>query len=71
MKPIRRTIAFSLLSVMLGAVLGLVGPHKATAQKLPVDCSGRRSECTTIRSCSEWHDHVCYEITTSIWYWYT
>jgi len=70
MKPIRRTIAFSLLSVMLGAVLGLIGPHKATAQKLPVDCSGRKSPCTTVRVCSEWHDHVCYEYQTNHWYWY-
>lgn len=70
MKPSRRTIAFSLLSVMLGAVLSLTGTGQASAQKLPVDCSGRKTDCTSVRTCSEWHDHVCYEYTTSLWYWY-
>jgi hypothetical protein len=70
MKPPRRAIAFSLLSVALGAVLSLAGTSRASAQKLPVDCSGRKSDCTTVRSCTEWHEHVCYEYTANMWYWY-
>ena len=67
----RRTIAASLLAVLLGGMLGLVGPRTAAAEKLPVDCSGRRSDCFSQRVCTQWIDHVCYEITTSKWYWYT
>jgi hypothetical protein len=70
MRPSRRIITFSLVSTLLGAVLGLAAPPKARAQKLPVDCSGRKSSCTTVRVCSEWHDHVCYEFQTNFWYWY-
>ncbi len=70
MKLTRRAIAFSLLSVLLGAIAGLGGPRNAAAQKLPVDCSGRKSDCTTVRTCSEWHEHVCYEYTSNMWYWY-
>lgn len=71
MTPSRRMIATSLLCLLLGAVLALAGPPNAAAEKLPVDCSGRRSECFTQRTCTQWIDHVCYEITTSKWYWYT
>jgi hypothetical protein len=66
----RRTIAASLLAVLIGSILGLAGPRRAAAQKLPVDCSGRRSDCFTQRNCTQWLDHVCYEISTSYWYWY-
>jgi hypothetical protein len=70
MTPSRRTLAFTLLSLMLGAVLGLVEPGKAQAEKLPVDCSGRKSDCTTVRNCTQWVNHVCHEYTTNLWYWY-
>lgn len=70
MKPSHRTMAFSLLSVMLGAVLGLVGPRNAAAEKLPVDCSGGRADCYIYRVCSEWVNHRCMEIDTRYWYWY-
>ncbi len=71
MKPSCRVLAFSLLSILLGAVLGIGSPGTARAEKTPVDCSGRRSDCYTYRSCTEWADHRCLEITTRYWYWYT
>lgn len=70
MKPNRRAIAFALLSVLLGAIAGLAGPRKAEAEKLPVDCSGRKTDCKLVKGCTEWHDHVCYEYTSNMWYWY-
>lgn len=70
MKPTRRAIAFSLLSVLLGAIAGLGGARNAAAQKLPVDCSGRKSECALIKNCYQWYDHVCYAYETRLWYWY-
>ncbi len=70
MRFIRKTLVLGGLSFALGAGLALVRPTPADAQKLPVDCSGRKSSCTTIRNCTQWLDHVCYEYTTSFWYWY-
>ncbi|MFN8651746.1 MAG: hypothetical protein U0133_07570 [Gemmatimonadales bacterium] len=70
MTSIRRFLVLSILSFGLGGTVALVHPSTAEAEKLPVDCSGRFSTCTTIRSCSEWHDHICYEYTTDYWYWY-
>jgi hypothetical protein len=71
MTSARKFLVATLSSLILGGALGLAGPSPAAAQKLPVDCSGRRSDCTTVRVCSEWHDHVCWEYTSSFWYWYT
>jgi hypothetical protein len=71
MTPARKFFITILSSLTLGASLGLADPSSAAAQKLPVDCSGRKSECTTVRVCSEWHDHGCWEYTTSFWYWYS
>jgi hypothetical protein len=70
MTPSRRIAAISLLSIMLGAVLGLGSPKAAQAEKLPVDCSGRRTDCFSSRTCTEWVDHRCIEITSRFWYWY-
>ncbi|HWA55977.1 MAG TPA: hypothetical protein VG692_01925 [Gemmatimonadales bacterium] len=70
MRSIRGTILLSAAALVAGGALALIQPTSAQAEKTPVDCSGRRTECTTIRNCTEWHDHVCYELTTSFWYWY-
>jgi hypothetical protein len=70
MKPSFKVAAVSLLSMLLGAVLGVGNPRAAQAQKLPVDCSGRKSDCHTQRNCTQWSAHTCYEFTTNKWYWY-
>ncbi len=70
MKSLRRFLVLSVLSFGLGGALALAHPNAAQAEKLPVDCSGRFSTCTTIRNCTQWVDHVCYEFTTDYWYWY-
>lgn len=70
MRMIRRFSLLSLLAFVLGGALALARPGTAQAEKLPVDCSGRKSSCTDVRNCTRWVDHVCYEYTTSYWYWY-
>ncbi len=55
---------------LLTTALALVVPRPAAAEKLPVDCSGRRASCYEKRSCTLWSDHVCTERTTEYWYWY-
>lgn len=70
MRMIRRFLLLSLLSFGAGSAFALAYPSIAEAEKLPVDCSGRKSSCTDVRSCSQWINHVCYEYTTTYWYWY-
>ncbi len=71
MRSTRRFLLLAVLGLGLGAALALLHPTTAAAEKLPVDCSGRRSDCTSVRNCTQWQDHVCYEYTTNFWYWYT
>ena len=66
----RRTILTVLLGSVLGTGAGLASPAAATAQKLPVDCSGNKLSCFDYRHCTQWLDHVCYEWTTDFWYYY-
>lgn len=59
-----------ILGGALGAALALAAPRPAAAEKLPVDCSGRRASCFERRTCTQWTDHNCTERTTEYWYWY-
>jgi hypothetical protein len=59
-----------LLGGALGATLALAVPRTMVAEKLPVDCSGRRTSCFERRTCTRWVDHNCTERTTDYWYWY-
>lgn len=70
MRSIRKSLLLAVLSLGLGAGFAFFGPSTAQAEKLPVDCSGRKSDCTSVRNCTQWLDHVCYEYTTNFWYWY-
>lgn len=70
MRAIRQFLLLFALGFGLGGVLAALSPSPAEAEKLPVDCSGRKTDCTTIRNCTKWVDHVCYEYTTNFWYWY-
>jgi hypothetical protein len=66
-----RSLAFApLLAGALGATVALATPRPAAAEKLPVDCSGRRSSCYERRQCTRYVEHVCVERTTEYWYWY-
>jgi hypothetical protein len=67
---IRSLALVPLLGGVLGAALALTVPRTAVAEKLPVDCSGRRTSCFERRTCTQWVDHVCTERTTEFWYWY-
>lgn len=63
----------ALLPVLVGIVstaLALTVAQPAAAEKLPVDCSGRRASCYERRSCTLYSSHVCTERTTEYWYWY-
>ena len=60
-----------LLGGILGATLALTLPSTAVAEKLPVDCSGRKTSCFERRQCTRYNsDHQCVERTTDFRYWY-
>lgn len=58
---------------LAGAVLGLTVPQvlKAEKARLPVECSGRYTDCFERRVCTKWNsEHACVERTTEIWHYY-
>ncbi len=56
--------------LLAGTAIAGLAPRPAQAEKLPVDCSGRKTSCYEQRSCSQWINHVCYEYTSYFWQWY-
>lgn len=68
----RVTVGWFLAGTALAALTGLIArPAPLTAQKLPVDCSGAKTECYTHRACSEWiQNNRCLEYHTEVWRWY-
>lgn len=61
---------FPLVGGLTGAALGLMTPQVAAAEKLPVDCSGRYTDCFERKQCTKYVEHQCTERTTEFWYWY-
>jgi hypothetical protein len=60
-----------LVGGLTGAALGLMTPDTAVAEKLPVDCSGRYTDCFERKLCTRYNaEHNCTERTTEIWHWY-
>jgi len=70
MTAVTKAAAVSMLGMLIGAAIALGSPPPVAAEKLPVDCSGRVSECFKNTTCTEWVDHGCRERTTEYWYWY-
>ncbi len=66
------TAGWFLAGTALAVLAGLfVRPAPLNAQKLPVDCSGRATECYTHRTCAEWvQNNRCLEYHTEVWRWY-
>lgn len=56
---------------LTGAVLGLTVPQTAAAEKLPVDCSGKYTDCFERKLCTKYNaEHACVERTTEYWHYY-
>lgn len=57
---------------LTGALIGLSVPQTVQAEKrLPVECSGRYTDCFERRVCSRYNsDHECIERITEIWHYY-
>ncbi len=64
--------AWFVAGTALAALSGfLASPTALRAQKLPVDCSGSKSDCYTHRFCADWvSNERCREFHTEIWRWY-
>ncbi len=67
---VRHLALLPVVAGVLTSALALFAPATAAAEKLPVDCSGRRTSCFEQRTCSRWDAHQCVERTTEYWYWY-
>jgi hypothetical protein len=58
---------------LAGAALGLTVPQVAQAEKerLPVECSGRYTDCFERKLCTRYNsEHACIERTTEMWHYY-
>jgi hypothetical protein len=71
MRHSRNIAAAALFAALAAGTLTLARPTPAAAEKTPVDCSGRRTDCFLRKECTQWIGHTCYEYTSRMWYWYT
>lgn len=60
-----------LVGAITGVAIAVATPQPVAAEKLPVDCSGRYTDCFEQRQCTKYNaEHVCTERTVLIWHWY-